>query len=164
MLPENENTKRQKVQIDLKQTAIDKILRRRSVDMIIDALRQRRAAMRIEPVPSPNNNGIVCTFCHEHKLIAKVTDERTKAYSNVAAKRKVRAAFVEFVRRCLANAGDQRLLVFIVDHFLPFTDDEPSDQGSYLTDDLLVADTEPICTTFLQKSCAQTSTSTPVRT
>lgn len=96
-------------------------------------LERRRATQRVEVVPTfPLNRGAaqVCTVCNARDLPSRVG--HTPAYSDVTAKRRLREAFVAFVRD---HAGPSPL-VLVVDAWLPLTEHDPS-QGTYLTEDLL---------------------------
>ena len=85
----------------------------------------------------------VCTTCHWRGLMQLLAGG-TPAYSDVAAKRAVtsalqhrqaltlRAAFLDFVR----NSPVPAPLVFVIDHFLPYTAADHT-QGSYLSEELL---------------------------
>ena len=100
-------------------------------------LEQKRAAVRVDVVPAPaaplRGAAQVCSDCRSRKLVQRVGV--TPAYSDVAAKREVRKAFVAFVKHC----GVTRPLLLVVDAWLPFTTDGDPAHGSYLTEDLLAS-------------------------
>lgn len=61
------------------------------------------------------------------------------AYSDIVAKRQQRGLFLEAVRTC----GVDKPRVFIVDHWLPYYENQPNGLGSFLADDLTVLLFEP---------------------
>lgn len=111
--------------------------RRIAVDALRTVLQARRAAQRIVPVPAVTTDSahrattVVCDRCHAQQLLNRVG--RTPAWSDVEAKRRVRRAFVDFVRDC----GLAAPLLLVVDHWLPLSAEDPGRGGTFLSQELL---------------------------